>query len=128
MARDQLPELLVADAAAWRDWLRSHHDSSPGVWLALTRHGGTATTLRHAEAVEEALCVGWIDGQSRRRDQGTTLQRMSPMDASSPWSFRNVQRAEHLEREGRMQPAGLAAIEAARADGRWDAAYARQAD
>jgi len=124
----ELEELVLADAAAWRAWLRAHHDRSPGVWLALARHGGTATALRHAEAVEEALCVGWVDGQSRRRDKETTLQRMAPLDAESPWSFRNVERAERLEREGRMQPAGLAAVEFARADGRWDAAYASQAE
>lgn len=127
MTTPELEELVVADVAAWRDWLHRHHDTSPGVWLALTRHGGTATLLRHAEAVEEALCVGWTDGRSRRRDKETTLQRMAPMDASSSWSFRNVERAERLEREGRMQPAGLAAMEAARADGRWDAAYREEA-
>lgn len=116
MAKTELEELMVADVAEWRQWLLAHHDSSPGVWLALTRHGGTATTLRHAEALDEALCVGWIDGQSRRRDKGTTLQRMAPLDPDNPWSFRNVERVERLQREGRMLPAGLAAVEAAKAN------------
>lgn len=128
MARDELEELQVADAAAWRKWLAAHHGSSPGVWLVLTKKGGTVTALRYAEAVEEALCVGWIDGQARRRDQETTFQRMTPRTAKSHWSFRNVERAERLEREGRMLPSGLAAVEAAKADGRWDAAYAEEAD
>jgi uncharacterized protein YdeI (YjbR/CyaY-like superfamily) len=128
MAKPELEELLVADAAAWRDWLAEHHQTSPGVWLVLAKKGGTATALRYAEAVEEALCVGWIDGQSRRRDQGTSLQRMTPRTPRSTWSFRNVERVERLEREGRMRPAGLAAVDAAKADGRWDAAYLSQAD
>ena len=128
MAKDELEELQVADAAAWRDWLAVHHDSSPGVWLVLTKKGGTVTTLRYAEAVEEALCVGWIDGQARRRDQESSFQRMTPRRPRSTWSYSNVQRVERLEREGRMLPAGLAAVEAAKADGRWDAAYESEAN
>ena len=128
MAKDELEELQVADAAAWRDWLAAHHDSSPGVWLVLTKKGGTVTTLRYAEAVEEALCVGWIDGQARRRDQETSYQRMTPRRPRSTWSYSNVQRVERLEREGRMLPAGQAAVEAAKADGRWDAAYETEAN
>jgi uncharacterized protein YdeI (YjbR/CyaY-like superfamily) len=113
----------VADAAGWRSWLEAHHDDSPGVWLVLTKKGGTQTTLRYAEAVEEALCFGWIDGQGRRRDEGTSYQRMTRRTKRSMWSVVNVGRVERLEREGRMQPAGRAAVEAAKADGRWDAAY-----
>ena len=128
MAKDELEELQVADAAAWRDWLAGHHDSSPGVWLVLTKKGGTVTTLRYAEAVEEALCVGWIDGQARRRDPETSFQRMTPRRPRSTWSYSNVQRVERIEREGRMLPAGLAAVEAARADGRWDKAYEAEAN
>ena len=128
MAKDELEELQVADAAGWRDWLVAHHDSSPGVWLVLTKKGGTVTTLRYAEAVEEALCVGWIDGQARRRDQETSFQRMTPRRPRSTWSYSNVQRVERLEREGRMLPAGLAAVESAKADGRWDAAYEAEAN
>lgn len=128
MARVDDEELMVADAAGWRDWLLAHHATSPGVWLVLTKRGGTVTTLRYAEAVDEALCVGWIDGQSRRRDQETTFQRMAPRTAHSTWSFSNVKRVERLEDEGRMQPAGLAAVVTAKADGRWDAAYEREAN
>jgi uncharacterized protein YdeI (YjbR/CyaY-like superfamily) len=124
VAKAELEELLVADAAAWRDWLVEHHDSSAGVWLVLTKKGGSTTTLRYAEAVEEALCVGWIDGQARRRDQESSYQRMTPRTSRSAWSARNVERVERLESEGRMLPAGRAAVDAAKADGRWDRAYA----
>lgn len=124
----ELEELLVPDAAAWRAWLAAHHDSSPGVWLALTRKGGTATSLDYAAALDEALCFGWIDGQGRRRDEQTSFQRMTPRRARSPWSARNVGHVARLEAAGLIEPAGRAAIEAARADGRWAAAYAGQAD
>jgi uncharacterized protein YdeI (YjbR/CyaY-like superfamily) len=119
----ELPELLLPDAAAWRAWLLEHHATSPGVWLVLTRKGGTTTALDYAAALDEALCFGWIDGQVRRRDEQTTFQRTTPRGPRSRWSARNVGHVERLINEGRMTPAGLAAVEAARADGRWDAAY-----
>jgi uncharacterized protein YdeI (YjbR/CyaY-like superfamily) len=89
----------------------------------LTKAGGTATTLTYEQAVQEALCFGWIDGQGRRRDAETSFQRMTPRGPRSRWSARNVARVEALEREGRMTPAGRAAVAAAKADGRWAAAY-----
>jgi uncharacterized protein YdeI (YjbR/CyaY-like superfamily) len=119
----ELPELLLSDAAAWRAWLVEHHTSSPGVWLVLSKKGGTTTALDYAAALDEALCFGWIDGQIRRRDDQTTFQRTTPRGPRSRWSARNVGHVERLTQEGRMAPAGLAAVEAARADGRWDAAY-----
>ncbi len=121
-----LPELLVPDADAWRAWLSRYADDAPGVLLVLGKKGGTTTSLTYDQALLEALCVGWIDGQVRRRDEHTFLQRFTPRRPRSPWSERNVGLATRLIDEGRMQPAGLAAVEAARADGRWDAAY-RQA-
>ena len=120
----ELEELLVPDPPAWRAWLEEHHDSSPGVWLVLTKKGGTQTTMTWATALDEALCFGWIDGQARKRDAETSLQRMTPRRPRSMWSARNVAHVERLEREGRMTPAGRAAVEAAKADGRWEAAYA----
>jgi len=120
----ELPELRVVDASAWRDWLSSHHGGSPGVRLVLHRKGGAVTALTYPLALEEALCVGWIDGQVGRRDEGSFLQRFTPRRPRSPWSVRNTGHVARLLAEGRMQPAGLAAVEAARADGRWDAAYA----
>ena len=118
------PELLLPDAAAWRTWLEEHHHSSPGVWLVLHKKGGTVTTLDYAGALEEALCFGWIDGQAKRRDAGSSFQRFSPRGKRSIWSLRNVARIEQLEAAGKMHDAGRAAVAAAQADGRWDKAYA----
>jgi uncharacterized protein YdeI (YjbR/CyaY-like superfamily) len=121
---EELEELVVPDAVALRAWLEEHAGSSPGVWLALARKGGTTTTLTWQQAVDEALCVGWIDGQSRRRDEHTSSIRLTPRRSRSMWSARNVEHVARLEAEGRMTPAGRAAVEAARADGRWQRAYA----
>lgn len=120
----ELEDLLVADPAQWRAWLEEHHADSPGVWLILTKKGGTKTTMTWQSALDEALCFGWIDGQARRRDDETSYQRMTPRGPRSTWSARNVGHIERLEGEGRMTPAGRAAVDAAKADGRWDRAYA----
>ena len=123
----QLSDLLVADAAAWRTWLRAHDGDEVGVELVLAKKGTTEpTTLTYEEALDEALCHGWIDGQVRRRDERTFRQRFTPRRARSQWSERNVGHVERLLVEGRMQPAGLAAVERAKADGRWEAAYPGQ--
>jgi uncharacterized protein YdeI (YjbR/CyaY-like superfamily) len=122
---DDLPELTVADAAAWRRWLSEHHENPAGVWLVLAKKGTTQpTSLTYDRALVDALCHGWIDGQARRRDETTYYQRFTPRRARSPWSQRNVGIVSNLMAEGRMHPAGLAEVERARADGRWDAAYA----
>lgn len=120
----ELPELLVPDATAWRDWLVANHESAPGVWLVLTRKGGEVTALDYEGAVLEALCVGWIDGQARSRDHASILQRFTPRRARSQWSAVNVARVARLEAEGRMLPAGRAAVAEAKQDGRWERAYA----
>ena len=124
MATVELDELIVADAEALRAWLLRNHATSPGVWLALTRKGGTVTTLSWQQAVDEGLCFGWIDGQARKRDQETSWIRFTPRRPRSSWSQRNVAHVARLEAEGRMQPPGRAAVDAAKADGRWAAAYA----
>lgn len=121
---DELPELLVADADEWRAWLEAHHADAPGVWLVLTKKGGTVTTLGYEQAVRQALCFGWIDGQGRSRDADTSLQRFTPRRARSRWSALNVTRVGELEQAGLMTPAGRAQVDAAKADGRWEAAYA----
>ena len=124
---DELPELILADAAAWHEWLDENHASSSGVWLVLANKGTLEpTSLARAEALDEALCYGWIDSQARRRDETTHRQRFTPRRARSPWSARNVGIVARLVREGRMQPAGLAEVERAKSDGRWEAAYAGQ--
>ncbi len=120
----ELEELLVRDAAAWRTWLEAHHAHSPGVWLVLHKKGGSVTALDYEAALQEALCFGWIDGQGRRRDEGSSFQRMTPRTPKSMWSARNVERIARLEAAGRMTLAGRAAVESAKADGRWEAAYA----
>ncbi|WP_328347838.1 YdeI/OmpD-associated family protein [Micromonospora sp. NBC_00421] len=124
MVSAELDELIVADADALRAWLSVHHATSPGVWLALTRKGGTVTTLTWQQAVDEGLCFGWIDGQARKRDEQSSWIRFTPRRARSSWSQRNVAHVARLEEQGRMQPSGRAAVEAAKADGRWAAAYA----
>lgn len=125
---DEQPTLTVTDAAAWRAWLRTHHAESLGVWLRLAKKGTTTpTSLTYDEALDKALCYGWIDGQVRRLDERTYRQRFTPRRARSVWSKRNVGIVERLQSEGRMQPAGLAAVERAKADGRWEAAYSGQA-
>jgi len=120
-----LSELVVDDAGAWREWLDEHHDDPTGVWLVLAKQNTTVpTSLTYDQALEEALCHGWIDGQVQRRDEATYRQRFTRRRARSPWSARNVSIATRLTAEGRMHPAGLAEIDRAKADGRWDAAYA----
>jgi uncharacterized protein YdeI (YjbR/CyaY-like superfamily) len=125
---DEQPTLTLLDAAAWRAWLTEHHQGPDGLWLRLAKKGTTApTSLTYDEALEEALCHGWIDGQVRRLDEGTYRQRFSPRRARSAWSARNVGIVHRLRSEGRMKPAGLAAVERAKTDGRWEAAYSGQA-
>jgi uncharacterized protein YdeI (YjbR/CyaY-like superfamily) len=122
---DTLPELIVPNAAAWRAWLAEHHAEPAGVWLVLAKKGTEKpTSLTYAQALEEALCHGWIDGQARRRDETTYRQRFTPRRKRSAWSKRNTGIAERLRAEGRMHPAGHAEVERAKADGRWEAAYA----
>jgi uncharacterized protein YdeI (YjbR/CyaY-like superfamily) len=125
---DEQSLLIVADVAAWRAWLGDHHEQSAGVWLCLAKKGASEpTSLTYGEALEEALCHGWIDGQVRRGDERTYRQRFTPRRARSAWSKRNVGLAERLAGEDRIEPAGAAAIERAKSDGRWEAAYAGQA-
>jgi len=124
---DALRELILADASEWRAWLGANHADVPGVWLVLAKKGTTVPTrLAYEEALEEALGHGWIDGQVGRRDDLTYRQRFTPRRARSAWSQRNIAIVERLLAEGRVQPAGLAAVERARADGRWESAYAGQ--
>jgi uncharacterized protein YdeI (YjbR/CyaY-like superfamily) len=121
----ELPELIVRDAAAWRAWLAKHHADPAGVWLVLAKKGTEKpTSLTHDQALEEALCHGWIDGQAGRRDDATYRQRFTPRRRRSAWSKRNTRIAERLLAEERMHPAGHAEVERAKADGRWEAAYA----
>lgn len=124
----EAPELTVADVAAWRAWLDAHENGSDGVWLVLAKKGTTApTTLTYAEALDEALCSGWIDGRKQSRDAATFRQHFTPRRARSMWSARNVDIVARLTAEGRMRPRGADEIARAQADGRWDRAYAGSA-
>lgn len=115
-----LPELTLPDAAGWRRWLGEHHAQPTGVWLVLAKKGVTRpTSLTYDEAVEEAVAHGWIDGQNRRRDETTYVQRFTPRRPGSNWSQSNVRRVDRLTAAGRMHPAGVAEVDRARADGRW---------
>jgi uncharacterized protein YdeI (YjbR/CyaY-like superfamily) len=117
-------ELIVADAAAWHAWLVEHHGEPDGVWLVLAKKNVTTpTSLTYDQALEEALCHGWIDGQRNGRDEHTFIQRYTPRRSRSMWSKRNVDLVARMEREGRMLPAGRAEVERAKSDGRWDKAY-----
>jgi uncharacterized protein YdeI (YjbR/CyaY-like superfamily) len=117
-------ELIIVDAAAWHGWLRENHKASDGVWLVLAKKNVTdPTSLTYDEALEEALCHGWIDGQRRGRDEQTFIQRYTPRRARSMWSKRNVDLIARLDQDGRMRAAGYAEVERAKADGRWDKAY-----
>ena len=122
----ELPELLVPDHVAWHSWLDANHAGMTGIWLVLAKkaQGSTTgpTTLTYDEALEEAVCYGWVDGQVGRRDQLTYRQRFTPRRYKSVWSANNVALAERLISQGRMSPAGLAAVERAKADGTWEAA------
>ena len=117
-------EVMVPDRAGFRRWLEANHESEPAAWVVLTKKGGTVTALTYEEAVLEALCFGWIDGQGRSRDAETTFIRFTPRSKKSKWSMSNVNRVAQLQREGLMTDAGRAAVAAAKADGRWDAALA----
>jgi uncharacterized protein YdeI (YjbR/CyaY-like superfamily) len=124
--RAGLPILAFADAAAFEDWLRQSPADSPGLWLKLAKEGSGRASLSKAEAIDAALCHGWIDGQLDRYDDRSWLVRFTPRKKRSKWSEVNARRAEELAAAGRMRPAGLAEMEAAKADGRWAAAYAPQ--
>jgi uncharacterized protein YdeI (YjbR/CyaY-like superfamily) len=120
---DEYPILLFADADAWEAWLSTHHDAERGVWLRLAKKAAALSSVSYAEALDVALCHGWIDGQKRTFDADSWLQKFTPRGKRSTWSRVNRDKVEALTAAGRMRPAGLAAVEAARADGRWDRAY-----
>src|SRR5687767_13434979 len=117
------PVLECGSAAEWETWLAENHASSKEVWLRLARKGAAPQTVTRLEALEIALCYGWIDGQAASQDEVFWLQRFTPRSRRSKWSKINCEAAEDLIRSGRMKSSGLAAIEAAKRDGRWNAAY-----
>ena len=119
-----LPVLAFADQAALEEWLDAEHATAPGLYVRLAKKGSGVPSVTYAQLVESVLCFGWIDGRSQRLDETSYLQRITPRRARSVWSQKNVAAVEALTAAGRMRPAGSAQVEAARADGRWERAYA----
>jgi len=126
MKTTDLPILPFASKKKWADWLAKQHDKSAGVWLKLAKKGSEIPSVTYDEAVDSALCYGWIDGQKKGFDDKYWLQKFTPRGARSIWSKINTEKAEKLIKSGEMKLAGLSAIELAKQDGRWDAAYESQ--
>lgn len=123
MAKAEQPVLFFAKPADFEAWIDEHGEKADGIWLKFAKKGSGIRSVVYPEALETALCHGWIDGQVKRLDEDHYLQRFTPRRARSKWSKRNRKMAERLIAEGRMRPAGLAEVERAQRDGRWEEAY-----
>lgn len=123
MPKDDLPTIAFASRAEWESWLEANHERADGVWVKFAKKASGIETVVYADAVEAALCFGWIDGLAKSVDEQRYRQRFTPRRARSKWSQINRARAEALIASGAMRPAGLREIERAKADGRWEAAY-----
>jgi uncharacterized protein YdeI (YjbR/CyaY-like superfamily) len=121
--RDGLPVMRFDSAEAWESWLDANHADSTGLWVQIAKKASGIPTVTYPEAVEVALCFGWIDGQKSGYDDAFFLQRFTPRRPRSSWSKINVEKVTELAKAGRLRPAGLAEVEAAKTDGRWAAAY-----
>lgn len=126
MEKDTLATLAFATQQDWEAWLDEHHAETPGLWLKIAKQAAGRPSVTYAEALESALCYGWIDGQKATFDDAHWLQKFTPRRARSGWSRVNREKATALIAAGRMRPAGLNEVERAKADGRWDAAYDSQ--
>ncbi len=115
--------IAFKDSAAWRSWLDENHAETNGVWLRLYKKVSAIPTVNYAEALDEALCYGWIDGQKKSYDEVSFLQKFTPRRTKSMWSKRNIEHIGRLTKQGLMMPVGIAEVERAKADGRWAAAY-----
>ncbi len=115
-------------AADFRHWLKKNHLNSEGIWLRIFKKDSHEQSVTYADALDQALCHGWIDGQKKSFDKSSWLQKFTPRRPKSGWSQRNTQHAERLIKAGEMTPAGMQAVEAAKADGRWATAYASSRD
>jgi uncharacterized protein YdeI (YjbR/CyaY-like superfamily) len=126
MPRDDLPVLGFADQAGFEAWLAEHHAQSAGLWLKIAKKGAGPATIDYAQALDVAICFGWIDGQKAGLDDDYWLQRFTPRKPGSKWSKINTTKAAELIEAGRMRPAGQREVDRAQADGRWAAAYESQ--
>jgi uncharacterized protein YdeI (YjbR/CyaY-like superfamily) len=124
--KPELEILLCPTEQEWESWLHTGYAGSPGVWLKIAKRGADTVTVSYAQALDVAICFGWIDGQKRAGDESFWLQRFTPRGPRSKWSQINRSKAEQLIAAGRMRQSGLAQVEAAKADGRWEAAYEPQ--
>jgi uncharacterized protein YdeI (YjbR/CyaY-like superfamily) len=115
--------IAFKDSTLWRRWLDDNHSKIDGVWLRIYKKASNVLTVNYAEALDEALCYGWIDGQKKSYDEESYLQKFTPRRAKSMWSKRNIEHIQRLTEKGRMMPAGILEVERAKEDGRWAAAY-----
>ncbi len=120
---DSFQIVTFSSARDWEAWLSTNHPGSPGVWLRFFKKGSGVASVTHAEALDAALCFGWIDGQLKKYDEQSWLHKFTPRRPRSMWSKRNRELVERLVQAGEMRAAGLKEVEAAKADGRWDGAY-----
>lgn len=120
----ELPVIIFTTAAEWEKWLAKHHTQTDGVWLRIYKKASGKTSVDYAQALDEALCYGWIDGIKKSYDEESFIQKFTPRRAKSIWSERNTQHIARLTAAGKMKPAGIKEVEAAKADGRWAKAYA----
>jgi uncharacterized protein YdeI (YjbR/CyaY-like superfamily) len=121
---EELPVISFETQQQWEEWLKHNHTQTDGVWLLLYKKNSNIPSINYAQALEEALCYGWIDGIKKSKDTVSFLQKFTPRRAKSIWSEINTKHIERLTAAGKMKPAGMAQVEAAKADGRWDNAYA----
>ena len=119
----ELPVRLFKDAESWEAWLAKQHASSAGLWLRIGKAASNVKSVSYAEALDVALCYGWIDGQKKAFDDATWLQKFTPRGKRSIWSKINREKVQRLVESGRMQPPGLEAVDRAKANGQWDSAY-----
>lgn len=126
--KDGRPIIAFASQEEWEAWLEAEHGASGGIWIKLAKKGSGVPSIAFAEALESALCYGWIDSQAASLDDRFYLQRFTPRRARSKWSKINRDKIAELTRQGRMKSAGLEQVELAKADGRWDAAYSSPAN
>jgi uncharacterized protein YdeI (YjbR/CyaY-like superfamily) len=120
--------IFYEDANTWRQWLDKNHEKIDGVWVKLYKRASGVPTVSYAEALDEALCYGWIDGQKKSYDEESFLQKFTPRRAKSMWSKRNIEHIQRLTKQGLMMPTGILEVERAKEDGRWAAAYDKPSD
>jgi uncharacterized protein YdeI (YjbR/CyaY-like superfamily) len=126
--KPDLPALSFSSQTEWRNWLEKNHSVSNGIWLQFYKKGSGTSTVVYAEALDEALCYGWIDGQLKRGDENFYFQRFTPRRKGSTWSKRNIEHVARLHSDGKMSASGIKEVEAAKADGRWDNSYDSQSN